>query len=112
MLEFVILLIFGVLIALLILATYLIAKKEDRGIITSLISIFGLIGFEMFIYIPSIQFLILGCILVLMLFIVSKYLLPRLFHYSEMFLFSEQKPEIWESLRVSTTIIEKEENED
>lgn len=94
-----------------IIFTYQISKKEDRGIITAFISLFGLIGFEMFVYIPSIQLLVFACIMILALYVTITYILPKLFFFTEMNIFAESKPEVWENMKLNSTVIERENKE-
>lgn len=109
---FVILLsIFGIGLLVIIIICYKISKKGDKDILTSLIILIGFIGIEIFIENTIIQLLFFVCIIILIIYIVFFFFIPRLFYIKEQFLFTEIKSEVWEDLKMDSTIVEKQQKD-
>jgi len=101
-----ILLIFGIILSFIIIYSLKISKKEDKGILASFIVLLGFIGIEIFIENTTIQLLLFICIIALINFTVIGYIAPRLFYSKDIFIFAETKPEIWEEMKINSTIEE------
>jgi hypothetical protein len=108
-LELIGLILYAVIIIVVLLFAFIKATAENRRVLTIIIFLIALIGFNFFISIPIIQFFLFFLVILDLFYLVYVHILPFFYTRSDRLLFTEISSEVWEDLKVHETIQEKKE---
>ncbi len=106
-LELIGLIIYAIILALVLIIVFIRSSEENRVVLITIVFLFGLIGLNLIISIPIVEFFLFILVILDIYYLIYVHILPHFYTRSDRLLFVEVTNEVWDHLKVNETIKEK-----
>jgi hypothetical protein len=108
-LELIGLIAYAIIIVLVLIIVFIRCTEENRVVLTTIVFLLALIGLNLFISIPIIQFFLFILVILDLYYLIYVHILPHFYTRSDRLLFVEVAKEVWDDLKVNETVQENKE---